>query len=70
MTDSLMKDSPKVRITVTLDPDVVAVLVRIKTYRGIKASTYINKILRRHFLRPGKGMDQYTLPKLKGKGAT
>jgi len=56
-----MKTSSKARITITLDLALVETFLRLKKERHIKTSPYINKVMRRHFLRPGKGMEQYSL---------
>jgi hypothetical protein len=63
-----MKKQGKSRITITLDWDVAQIFARLSDDRCVKTSSYINKILRRHFLRPGKGMEDYALTSVKARG--
>lgn len=58
-----MRKTSKSRITITLDKDIAGILDRLGSTRCVKTSTYINRILRRHFLRPGKGMEEFALTK-------
>ncbi len=53
----------KAKISITLDTEVVRLLKKIEAEHGTKISTYLNRVVRRHFIRPGKGMEAYALKK-------
>jgi hypothetical protein len=47
----------KIKVSMTLDEDVVRALNKHEELNGVKVSTYANRVLRRHFKRPGKGKE-------------
>lgn len=53
----------KTKVSMTLDEDVVRALEKYEEITGVKVSTYANRVLLRHFKRPGKNKDAVKIHK-------